>query len=903
MLRDASTPTSPLASPSRLFTLTPSRRGIDWRQLDGEIKKIGRFLQSLNIPAIGWGLMLYDETAFCLRPCSNWFNNHTYQWLVNIGNANATLDGVKKGFAELSLKVNAFKSLLEQFSPQNSDDCSQDSQDLLVRMVDLQLMIDGVAKIGLKRLCENYGRTSWYESKDVVGLKRLGKDVFKVIGEIEAGLSAKIIQHLPDFKANLDLRRYNLDAQELISQRERYQALLRTTRHCQENGVIVQEDLIVDCKHNEGVKPKKLALQSAANFIKLPKLAIPIPTHDGSLHWVPVRPERTETGEIIFSSGTFGTCERDAGKSNDLCNLYHVFHPEAKQLVLGCGAINTRSKAEQICALISQEMAKCAKPERWMVLQLNSWWNEGQLIRDVHAQIPFLEDSLQKVVPDKKFSMMHLNLSFNAATIDPRENSRSVNEVNIDSLAQLVKLALDDTLHLTAKFLETPDEGVNFYDLTPTGETEENPPKPKLFFLSEFQQLADLCSQALTFAKSIRDCKEALRSTESIVLPESLGATSHASSSSGPNTGDTPLLVAEPSPLISSGTLGDSGVLTDSLDEISDESFEKVEDDKPRPDSEEIDQRLPSPIREQMVHLKEHQGNLLNILKDIASRFQPLIEKLNSRCANASNAPISRQIILIFRVIEKVLQTQLKMGSSDLSRCSEVELLLLLTRVLNVNPVITCWSGLDRSGCARALFDAQVQMEQLYYNRMKKEEMSEALGRVLARERVLKIITEFDSHRNSLFEETNLLMREIKVSPIIDLSQWEARSEANVERVNIKKTLFERIDQGMCPLSDPQLLKDTQNYLELVFKQMIGTEMEKTLFSTGVPGFKYHHERVRVVANPHPIERLPLTITTEQGQTIQILVYNSSRLSMSPLLSLTKAGLSITHRLSAYRGT
>jgi hypothetical protein len=882
--------------------LTPNRGTINWSRLLVTVDEIQRFLLSLDENDIGTGFVCYDEDNFELTPSSNWTSNHTIQWLMNIGNRNASFEAVKGAFFDLNKKVEGLKRVIDGFMPNSPDDCSDEVQELSLRLVDLQMIVSETSTVGLKQLYQNY-QDSWNKEKTPLTLYNKGVSSFKIIEELEGSLIEKIAHHRPEFELNVKLRQEHPNADTLIGQRDQYRQTIKATVWLPEQGTVIS-DLLVRQSINDvfGPKPTSEGLKLAAKSLGLPRLAEPIHPHRGEYAWIPVRPEIDEDEQIILTTGVYGTCERTPKRSDTVCNLYYIHYDDVKQLVLSCGAIDNPKKAQQVAALLVRELDKCATA-RVALHQLNSFFTEKDLIQNVHSLVDFLEGKLETSMPGKNVRVLHFNTAFNAATALPffNEDLKSVNEINIDSMGQLLQCVNEDLHLLVAQAQTTPDDGVDFLkdivddldgfffvDSENLGNDEIDPemllsvPQPVVFAL--LSNLSEKCQSVLELVEKIRNSKQLLRSG---------------------------LQAFQQPPGISSSS-SDSRDLTESVTSSSEpegSSSRSITDSQNlQPD---LLSRTPTPVRDISHQLKQNQLELIQELKNVAVKIIPELMAFFQKCSEGSSrAPIAKKAILILSVLKEIYQVQLKIpGGVKHSRSSEIELFFLLYRLLNINPIIKCKSGLDRSGDVRAISDAQIEMERIIFERIMQANPGSdpAWAKVQASEQILRMIKGFDQNRGTLFVEIMNVIKSHQIKPAIDERTWENAVPA---QINIKEKLFEALSQKDLPPDDLQLLKDTEDYLELVNKHLI-VEILRTEASTGASGLKYQHsvsafryDPRQVAANPHVLERMAFFIQTESGKYIQMLNFSPPLTSWSnPTMSFTPLGMWLIERLSQLRGS
>lgn len=857
-----------LHSASEVDLISP----VPWKELDKEAKHIKGFLASLNCGQVGTGFMFFDRESFLLVPRSYWFNGRTLQWITTIGNKTANFPAIQEAFTKLIEKINFIYQTIHAYSPGSAEECPLEAQELMMTLIRIQIIINGVSKEGLRQLQKNYKDKGDQGKSD--SLEAFGKKAFDQLNEAESLLSRKLTTYIPELQVDMNLERFSLSAKELLSRRDRYRAHLRQVTWDVAKGVTIPFGLIQDCLGDlqHKARPTKEALRISANFIRLPTMAQWIPTQGGISRWTPLRIVTTRTRVMDIESGVVGTCERDGQASDNLCNLYYRIDPDTKQVVISCGAINSAVKAEQLAIAMNEILKSLPNANgRWIVHQLNSFRLESSLIRDVHAHLGVAQSYMEE--KRKGTSILHVNTCFNSATLFKSEDRRSLLSVNVDSLVVLGQFIYDDVSQLLKKDgsantqdLLTSTEGLSVYSLNCIALSKTVDDIKRLKNSLKDHAEADLFAQYYTIYSQLS------------ALVEEIEAWPEAAK-------------------IKASDVGELGSVFD-LQKSTRDDQERL-----KVQVEAAVANLPAQLKEWSEALKARQLDLEKQLMGLLDPIRVVISKIELECMIESS-PQLEKALLLFQVFEKILLLQLKIPDGpSFSRCTEIELFLLLYRLLEIKPIIICWSGLDRSGSVRAFSDALAQVERKLfediYSQLDKSPENEVLSRLEAQKALYLLIINLDANRKELFTLAD--QSKGSINPVKDLTGWKPSGQPPA--THLRNLLFAAIDGKYGPEDiNRDQLKQTQYYLELVVRELLATEAEKTLVSTGAVGFKYLHDTFwpkSFFANFHPLERWPQHIFTENQEPIQLL---DSSGWISRTAKITAAAIAIFLRLSKLRG-
>lgn len=856
-----------------------------WSEVDKTIKAVKGFLCSFHPGIVGKGFMLFDKKKFLLEPRSYWCNHWLLQAISTIGDKRATFTAVLNGFTDLYQKVDSVrkKILGTEF---NEENC-REGEELLTSLIGTQIIINGSADLGLNRMAENYSNRAWKGDQEKAGrLSTIGKKVFALVNDTANLLTDRLRKFIPDIDVRMILETYSAAAKTLLCKRDEYRENLRATVCDMKSGLKITAQMVFDSLGDKifNNKPNRDALKVSANLIELPTCAEPIPTQGGKTMWLPLRlVVETVDGNssIRLETGVVGVCERTSADSDNLCNLYYRIDPDTRDVIISSGAIDTPLKAAQLCFAMNEVLKLIPEANgRWIVHQLNSNLQEYDLIRDVHANVALRDSYFQDVLKRKDLSLLHVNTCFNAAKKWPNEDAKSVTRINIDSLAMMSEYLFTDINELLKGSTR----------LTEVLEDPDNPLKSAI-------------ANAVRTGKLIKEIKQTiLNHKEYGVQSEITELKTNTDSERFERSASAPELAVDSN-------------RTDRM-AVEDLASGFVF----------IDESLPTDITELKGLLSKKQKQLKKELKTLRESLLVSIKTLEAR---NFVTPEAEEAELLLKVFERVLSLQLKIkDNKPLSRSGEVELFLLLYRLLKIKPIIICYSGLDRSGAVRALADSQSQLLREFLEWRKgsaKAPIEEKAADIDAKRKLFHLIEHLDEYRNELFLLMNEIIAEHPNCEIIkDLESFEEKGSLSFDlREELVNKINDKYPEGAGERGEELLV--ALYYFELFGKHLMGTEMEKTLFSAGVCGLKYHHDANKlkkwIAANPHPAERLPPFLSavdhkiniiklrvSEQGINKELSEEPSAELTKTILLmdsptNITPAGITLINRLSKLRGT
>lgn len=847
------------SSPPNLSSSPPAAEGvhfksqpiINWSDLTHIANRISTAFKSLNAEIFQTGLVLFDKENFKFERRCNWTNSHIIASIATRGDKRATFESCHAGFYEINNLALLICQTVAKYIPQS--DNLKEPRDFLYLLTNLQTIIDSVTKPGLEQLRLNYISVS--KLKQAASIQALGASSMIQISKSWKKLESSLNDHIPNLQTDLALERFMLQAKSLLSDRNTKVAHLRKVEWKPDLGVLIPQELIVDCLRDQALALEctKAILRNAVCLLRLPTFAAEIPTLSGSTSWKPVRLTHTSEFCVVAEAGVGGTCERNNLPSDNLCNFYYRNGPT---LVMSCGANWTTRQTQQLAfAMKSIFEQHPQNNSRVAAFQLNSFFKEAYLVNGVHSNTALNEEYFEEELNIPKLSFLHFNACFNAATVVKNEDPQSLKGINIDGLARMAGFVLMDIKQLLK-------ENKDF--LIHLGSIE-----------FEIQQAEFISSDIISLKKTIQSLDGNEHHRDKMTLSTHMAKERKS-----------------PDPVVQSGI----GSINDD-DPLSHVEFTFIESPS---NSKKKDLQL---CKTSLAGKQEELITQLKLLPPLINNIISQIENAKQGQPNSKNIEKSLQLL---KALEQLLALQLKLPEyPTLSRSTEIELFFFLFKGLNIIPLIMCYSGLDRSGQARAMYESLLQIEENIYqtllNRKAEKNEEEQTGcRIEARNKILHLILNADRYRKEIFSILNSLPQPTYID---DLSIWEKGTKGT----DIRERLIGAIDQKyLPPSSESEYLKYMLEYSECILKQLLATEMEKTQNSTGALGLKYGLDGQGLksyFANFHVLDRWPPFIFVGVGaekRAIKIIEYYEGWLSTTN--KTTQAANSLILRLSKLRG-
>jgi hypothetical protein len=543
-------------------------------------------------------------------------------------------------------------------------------------------------------------------------------------------------------------------AKEIVEKGAVYKKHLKSTPYPQDSTQLLQipASVVEDAKREtfkllknkeSGKKYLEAAALKANPFLQAPDIY----AQNQQAVWKSYRLENQ-----ILQGATYGTSE----KPGHLCNIKVQYDAALDQLVITCGVINTKQKADEFVAVLKSELEKRASdrivPVRIALHQLNSYgqiqidimgWNlvkgtligEKALITNQHEMSRYIEQKLRQDVLTASFCKKH-------GLVKPRSTEPIVTH--------------DNTAFNIASQLNIGEDEIN--------------------------QLISLEAYA---ARAIW-----------------------------------------------------------SLEHISKETVDKDVLYK----LSLLRSRL-GLIRTKIVRAKETglaEKKLEKLQNTAREGMQELIE-LTTKIATQADEQGSDRLTFIANVL---MQSLPQTGSDTRVRIREVERNFLFDMLLGTIVEMNCKSGLDRTGMARALWDSLM-----------------SIRREVPGDKGLDVLIDLVNKQDALSAENNKLMNEFLQAKGISVME-DLEKPSLVYKGNFRK---DYIDYLNSKVSDPKHRADLTralHYQDLVAYHLLTVALPITQESTGVVGLKYNHKS-KFGANPHPLNRIPMIMQTEDGALIR----------------------------------
>lgn len=404
---------------------------LNWQKQEGRAAKMKTFLLSLDEGDIGTGRMSYDVDKFELIPRSKLSSSQIWQFIVNIGNAQATFEANQDGFSKLMHKAKKIHESVTQFKPESCESCPKEAKKFLITMMNIRNVVQQVAQPGLNKLRDNYR----YLKKDAYAsqLESLGLDTFSYIRKTEEHMYNILLPLFPELEKDAEIKKYYSSSESVLLNRDTNRSDLRGVMWGKDRGLVIPMALVNDCIADAAIGkkgPNRAALQVAANHIGIPKMASIIPNLDKDGFWSPHRIVEKKGSAATIEEGVVGSCEKGA----NLCNIYSRFERRTEHAMVTSGVIDTPLKVEQIVKVLTSSFSKEIVGPRVIVHQLNSLSREEKLVKGTLALIPYLKELLNQ--ENYNVTIAQQLTCFNAASKLSGEK-KAFEEINRDFLLRI----------------------------------------------------------------------------------------------------------------------------------------------------------------------------------------------------------------------------------------------------------------------------------------------------------------------------------------------------------------------------------------------------------------------------------------------------------------------------------
>lgn len=220
----------------------------------------------------------------------------------------------------------------------------------------------------------------------------------------------------------------------------------------------------------------------------------------------------------------------------------------------------------------------------------------------------------------------------------------------------------------------------------------------------------------------------------------------------------------------------------------------------------------------------DKQTTFRNELIKMADYLRIAIELLEKVPKDKDVLPLE-QTMLLFKTARQILVCQFE--RNDIGKAlplGQLECLLLLYRLLDFKVVLISEDGLDEGSAAAAIFDAQSQIERMFYQENLRKKCTPPLAMLNARHKLLDLICKLPEERDNLFRR-------------FTFSHYKGISTAKFDHLKaapddtVRDVLMKEIEQYPSPQKES--LTHALFYMELVLVHLLSSA-EKNLNSSGV---------------------------------------------------------------------
>lgn len=827
-----------------------------------------------------------------------------YQSVVNWTNRDATCTNLINGLETL---VGVSTEILDDISKAAAKCKPEELLELEWRMQGIKKILDNSKKC-IDTLEENY-RSTGKEGEKVGKIHSAGQQIFMQVTASEALLANRLAgdgvdvdritpklkvpdklmsnhqQSVAEFNAALDSEKV---ATKIVTNVSNYKETLAYL-DVMEQGLVVPSALVIDCMEDAALKKmtNKKTLRDVSNqeqpFNNAAPLKIPMSDQVWEAKAITQTVVEEQLGAVKTTKKSVETKENAAVPTS----LRDLDHPEVNHLAnfkvqiderdghicITCGVIDTQRKADEfvaglISAIKTRSPQKPPIPLRVVLHQVNSSYGEPKLVGGQHDMSRYIEKQLRaQLSPEdlqkagiKDFSnsvpiVAHFNTSLNlTSTLLSRLEDAPSYLLNLDGLATQSRWVTED-------FFST--KGLDPAKLTELTQKSRN-----------IQEKFAIVSKNKT---TIEELKRSLSKKE-----------------------DPELEAVE----------AEIEKLND-LEASTEDNATKLQDLEKKRDSlkRNAATRLSlAPEAVKFLQAKEaellsNQTLLMNDLKEMSKLYHGLLSNIEK--PTAEQIMMQNKAKVLGLLLDK--QTHSIDRSSNYSRNQEIELSLILDMMLGSTTEINCKSGLDRTGLARSMWDSLRSMKDQFSQEFKEQGITDPKE---IEARATQKLIDFVLKQDELTKELD----QIQLNLIPKFEGHIAKSLSNVDSIATTIPIRKKIIDAIVAQhpNDPEKIKALLNalkYQDLMAANLLMVAHPVTMESTGVAGLKYGHGKI-APGNPHPLKRLPMFISTEEGKIIQLYEVKYAGLGKESLLwgigaeehFFTEAGLQMLERLSQQRG-
>lgn len=744
-------------------------------------------------------------------------------------------------------------------------------------------------------------------------LKEKGVDLIKL--KRSANINSGLVQKAKDFNSVVDSQEA---ASIIVNHIPKYKANLATLDVLPGLGLVISGDLVEDCIGDALLinTTNRKAIRDTSNCKELFNNVLPLKIPQSRQVWKAQAIKQsikvcfgeqylTERKIEIKDNAAFPTSLRDieSPQLNHLANFKVQIDSNDGHLCITCGVIDTRKKADEFVAGVIEALKNARKtlispiPLRIVLHQVNSRYMEPKLVLKQHEMSRYIEKCLRTllnstdevkeadVLPAKE---KLTELDFTESTEDPRKLYQLLGFKDFCDKIPIVShiiTSLNATSTLHSSLEDAPCYKLNleglvaqcFWVMEDLG----------ILSLKEEDKFVILGIKLMKTFQEISNLKikiDELKNNESVVRDPILES------------------IKSQIEMIKLRDLNNADVV---------KQLSELEGIKNSMKKLQLENNPQYPlITSTEALLKLQQTELLNGLKEMLELYKPLPNFFSEMISPTPKEIMeSNKVKVLCLLIAKQIHSL--DSSSNYSRNQEVELFLVLYMMLGAITEINCKSGLDRTGLARSMWDSLRSMKDQFSLEFIDQGIEDP-KKIEARtfEKLIDLILSQDD----LTKELDNL--QLELIPIFEGSIARNLNEVSEKTatLSMRKKLTEAIKaKHPNDLKKVEALLNALKYQDLIGANLLCIAQPATIDSTGVAGLKYGHGTsgmMNLGKNPHPLKRLPMFISTEDGKIIQLYEVRYALIGTEDVLRgigaeehyFTSAGVDLIERLSQQRG-
>lgn len=882
-----------------------------------QLDKIENALLSLNSEFVKEGGKLTWKSETGQFESRGTFQNTYYQRMVNIVSSDATCTNLIQGLETLA---NVSNDIFQDLKKANTKCSKEDLIKLEQRMLGIKKILANSSKC-LSTLEQNY-RSAAKDEGSIEKIHAAGERIFAMVtaseavlaGQLEeAGINVETI--IPKLKTpeNLNLNhsqtieQYNaiidseIAANKIIANVSSYKNNLAVLDIFPEQGIVIPNRLVNDCIGDAILKKmtNKKTLRETSNKEEPFNNARPLNVPQSKQVWEAKAITQTlseeQSGPVKITKKEIETKDNAAIPTS----LRDIDHPEVNHLAnfkvqidrkdghicITCGVIDTQKKADEfIAGLISSLKARAPQtppiPLRIVLHQVNSSSGEKKLVSGQHEMSHYIEKQLRTLMtpddlrkaglrnfPNDTPIVVHINASLNLTSALPLSMEDSLSyTLNLDGLAAQSIWCLGDFA-----------EAVNLVGSEVEGRELGKIIDNSIGIINSYVEISKIKKNIEELNKSLSKGDSELESVESQIEK-----------------------INEFDSLTDEAAVNKLKALEEKREVLKSNAESRL--------SLTQNPQVRKFIKEKELELKSKQALLSKDLKEIAQSyhaFQSVLSKIEKPTADQIMAQNKSRVLGL--LIAKQTQSIDGIKFSNFSRNQEIELSLILDMMLGITTEINCKSGLDRTGLARSMWDSLRTMKEQFSQEFIKQGITDPQEiEALACQRLIDLVLQHDDLSKELDHFQMELIPKFEGNIARNLTETSNKPGT----IPIRKKLIDAIQVKYSnDRKRMDALVNALNYQDLIAANLLSVAQPITMESTGMAGLKYGHGKI-TPGNPHPLKRLPMFVSTEDGKIIQLYEVKYAGVGKESIFGgigaeehfFTPAGLELVERLSQQRG-